>query len=322
MKEILFNFLKGFGIGGANVIPGVSGGTVALITGIFERLIHALKSFDLVAVKLLFKGKFKELFVRTDIVFLLSVFSGAALSIFTFARLLDFLFREYPVYVWSYFFGLILASVFFVSKTISKLTFGVIVAYAIGTSIAVYISFLNPATENDSVIFLIISGLVAVSSMILPGLSGSFVLMLMGNYELVMIDAVNHLDLKILIPFGIGVVIGLPLFSKLLSWIYKKFKTITIATLSGFILGSLSILWPWKKPIFLTDVNGITLEKRNGEPIISAYERFFPESFDREVILAIALLLIGILTIWLMERLAGNNSSKPQPEENRSEFSL
>jgi putative membrane protein len=177
-------------------------------------------------------------------------------------------------------------------------------------------STLNPATENDSFIYLIICGVAAVSSMLLPGLSGSFVLMLMGNYELVMIDAVNHLNFKILIPFAIGVAIGLPLFSKALSWIYRKFKNQTISILSGFILGSLSILWPWKKPIFLTDANGINIEKPDGEPVISAYQRYLPDTFDREVILCIALLLIGILTIWLIQRLAGDPQKSAEPAVN------
>jgi len=315
-KDIFFNFLKGFGVGGANVIPGVSGGTIALITGIFERLIHALKSLDFKAAKLLFRAKFKDFLEYTDLVFLLSVFAGILVSIVSFARILDYLFKEFPVYVWSYFFGLILASVFFVAKTISKVTFGVILTFIIGTGIAVFMSTLNPATENDSFIYLIICGVAAVSSMLLPGLSGSFVLMLMGNYELVMIDAVNHLNFKILTPFAIGVAIGLPLFSKALSWIYRKFKNQTISILSGFILGSLSILWPWKKPIFLTDANGINIEKPDGEPVISAYQRYLPDTFDREVILCIALLLIGILTIWLIQRLAGDPQKSAEPAVN------
>jgi len=314
--DIVFNFLKGFSIGGANVIPGVSGGTVALITGIFERLIHSIKSLDFQSLKLLFRARFKDFLTHTDLIFLLSVLTGVLASIVSFARILDYLFREFPVYVWAYFFGLILASVFFVAKTISKVNFWVIISFIVGTGIAVFLSTLNPATENDSFIYLIICGIVAISSMIIPGLSGSFILMLMGNYELVMIDAVNHLNFKILAPFAIGVAIGLPLFSKALSWIYRKFKNETISLLSGFILGSLSILWPWKKPVYLTDVNGINIEKPNGDPVISAYERFLPDTFDREVILCIALLLIGILTIWLIQRLAGDTSkTKAQVQE-------
>lgn len=310
MKEIIFWFAKGFGIGAANIIPGVSGGTIALITGIFERLIDSIKSFDLKAVRLLFKGKFKEFIKYTDLIFLLVVFSGAVASLFSFARLLGFLFEDYPIFVWSFFFGLILASVFFVGKTIENYTYQVFISFFVGTVIAVLLSFLNPATESTSFIYLILCGIAGIVSMILPGLSGSFILILMGNYQLVMITSINTLDVKILLPVAIGVVIGLPAFSHILSWIYKKFRDQTIATLTGFILGSLSILWPWKKTIYLKDENGIEIMKENGDPIIQSYVRYIPDVIDREILLAFAIILSGILTIWLIERL----SIKKNPE--------
>ncbi len=312
MKEFISTFTKGFGIGAANVIPGVSGGTVALITGIFERIIDSVKSFNLAALKLILKGQFKEFIKHTDLVFLLTVFLGALVSIFTLARLLDFLFKEYPVFVWSYFFGLILASVFFVARTVDKITISTILSFVIGTGIAVYLSFMNPATENDSFLYLIICGIAGIVSMIVPGLSGSFVLILMGNYQLIMIQAVNKFDMSVLIPVGIGAVIGLPLFSHALSWIYKKFRNQTIGTLTGFILGSLSILWPWKHTVYLTDDKGITLVKKSGEPIIRSYEQFIPEHFDKEVILAIALMLLGILSVWLLEHFAGDSQNEKE----------
>jgi putative membrane protein len=220
LKYINF-FLKGFGMGSANVIPGVSGGTIALITGIFERIINAIKSFDGVAIKLIFKGKIRELIKHTDLYFLISIFLGMVVSIISLARLLDFLFTNYPIYVWAYFFGLILASVYFVGKTIDKLNISVIITFILGTIIAIAISVLNPAAQNESFFYLILCGVVAICSMILPGLSGSFILILMGNYELVMIDAVNNFDLKILFPVLIGAILGLVVFSHFLSWIYK-----------------------------------------------------------------------------------------------------
>lgn len=304
MKEIISWFIKGFGIGAANVIPGVSGGTIALITGIFERLIDSLKSFNVKAIKLLLKFNLKEFAKHTDLLFLVSVFFGALVSIFTLARLLGYLFENYTLYVWSYFFGLILASVYFVGKTVDKYSFSVILSFIIGTATAVWISFMNPAVENEAFFYLILCGMVAVISMILPGLSGSFILILMGNYHLVMIQSVNELNFSVLVPVAIGIIIGLPAFSNVLSWIYKKYKNETIASLTGFILGSLFILWPWKNEHYLTGEDGFKILKNSGEPIISSYERYFPDVIDIRVLLAVAFILIGILSVWLIERFA------------------
>ena len=146
--------------------------------------------------------------------------------------------------------------------------------------------------------------------MILPGLSGSFILILMGNYQLVMINSVNNLDFKILLPVAIGIVIGLPAFSHVLSWIYKKFRDQTISTLAGFILGSLSILWPWKKTVYLQDENGIEIVKENGDAIIQNYIRYIPETIDREVLLAFAIALTGVLSIWLIDRLSAHKNTE------------
>lgn len=303
MKEYISLFFKGAGMGAANVIPGVSGGTVALITGIFERLIYSIKSFDLISVRLLFTGKFKTFSNHVNLDFLVAVFAGIAVSIISLAKLLDFLFDNYPVYVWAYFFGLILASIYFVGRTISHWYFSVILSMATGTAIAVIISVLSPAVENDSFIYLVLCGVVAICSMILPGLSGSFVLVLMGNYKLVMINAVSNFRLEILIPVFLGAVIGLLAFSRFLSWIYRKYRNQTIALLTGFILGSLSILWPWQKPVILADVNGTPILK-DGEHIISGYKKFIPGEFNQEVIIVILLVLIGFATIVVIERLA------------------
>lgn len=304
MKEIIIWFFKGFGIGAANVIPGVSGGTIALLTGIFERLIDALKSFNLTSLKLLLKLKLKEFAEYTDLVFLAAVFGGAVASIFTFARLLAYLFENYPVFVWAFFFGLILASVYFVGKTIEKINLSVILSFIIGTAIAVWISLQNPATENDAFFYLVLCGVIAIISMILPGLSGSFILVLMGNYQLVMIYSVNSFDFNVLLPVALGVVIGLPAFSNVLSWIYKKFKNQTIASLTGFILGSLIVLWPWKHPQYLVGNDGLKVLKANGDPVISSYIRFLPEQINLEVILAIAFLILGVLSVWSVEHFA------------------
>jgi len=303
MKEYISLFFKGVGMGAANVIPGVSGGTVAFITGIFEKLINSIKSFDFSAVRLLFAGKFKVFSKHVNLDFLIAVFLGIAVSIISLAKLLDYLFNNYPVYVWAYFFGLILASIYFVGKTISHWYTSVIISMITGTALAILISVLSPAVENDSFIYLVLCGIVAICSMILPGLSGSFVLVLMGNYKLVMINAVTNFRLEILIPVFLGAVFGLLAFSRFLSWIYRKFRNQTIALLTGFILGSLSILWPWQKPVMLVDVNAIPILK-DGKHIISGYKKFIPQEFNREVIFVLVLVLIGFATIMVIERLA------------------
>ncbi len=307
MISYLILILKGVAMGAANVIPGVSGGTLALITGIFERLIFAFKSFNLKAVKLLFSFKIKEFIVHIDLYFLLAVFTGIALAIVSLAKLFDYLFTNYPVYIWAYFFGLVMASVYFVGKTIGKLSAGVIIAFIAGTAVAVIISLLNPAKENSNIFYLFVCGIVAICSMILPGISGSFILILMGNYKLVMIDAVNNMMLDILFPVGVGAVIGLLAFSHILSWVFKRFRDQTLSLLTGFILGSLSVLWPWQKMIYLQDAMGELILKK-GEPIVMKFEKVMPESFSMEVVFAIIFAVTGIITIWLVEKIAVTKS--------------
>ncbi|MCF8302788.1 MAG: DUF368 domain-containing protein [Bacteroidales bacterium] len=303
MLRHVFTVLKGIAMGAANVIPGVSGGTIALITGIFERLINAIKSFNLTAAKLLFSGRIKSFIQHTDLYFLFAVFGGVIIAIVTLARLFDFLFQHYPVYIWSYFFGLILASVYFVGKTVNKWTASVVITFIIGTAAAISITMLNPATENDGFIYLMLCGVAAVCSMILPGLSGSFILILMGNYQLVAIDAINNVRLDILFPVLIGAIVGLLGFSHLLSWIFKKYKDQTIALLTGFILGSLSVIWPWKNTIYAMNEAGEPLIK-DGEKIIARYQLTSPGQFDNHVLFALVLMVIGFISIALIEKYA------------------
>ena len=300
MREHIANFLKGFAMGVANVIPGVSGGTIALLTGIFERLINALKSFDVEAVRLLLKFKFREFAQHVDFGFLLSVFLGVGVSIISVAKLLEFLFQSYPVYVWSFFFGLILVSVWFVGKSIGKIDVAAAVSFVVGAAVAFGLSVMNPATENTAFWYLIICGAVAVCSMILPGLSGSFVLILMGNYQLIMIYAVSHFDMKIIVPVAVGVVVGLLAFSHFLSWLLSRYARQTMAVLTGFIFGSLGTIWPWKNPVYLMQDGAEVL--KNGKPIIQSYQMYFPQEFSAEVAIAIVLMAAGMAALWALER--------------------
>lgn len=300
MRKHIANFLKGFAMGVANVIPGVSGGTIALLTGIFERLINALKSFDVEAVRLLLKFKFREFAQHVDFGFLLSVFLGVGVSIISVAKLLEFLFQSYPVYVWSFFFGLILVSVWFVGKSIGKIDVAAAVSFVIGAAVAFGLSVMNPATENTAFWYLIICGAVAICSMILPGLSGSFVLILMGNYQLIMIYAVSHFDMGIIVPVAIGVVVGLLAFSHFLSWLLSRYARQAMAVLTGFIFGSLGTIWPWKNPVYLMQDGAEVL--KNGKPIIQSYQMYFPQEFSAEVAIAIVLMAAGMAALWALER--------------------
>lgn len=289
--------LKGMAMGAANVIPGVSGGTIALITGIFERLINAIKSFDINALQLLLKGRFREFARHIDLVFLVALFTGIGVAIISLARLFKFLFAYYPVYIWAFFFGLVMASVYYVAKTINRWTLSVVISFIVGTACAIFISVLTPACENSSMIYLMVCGVVAICSMILPGLSGSFVLILMGNYQLVMINAVSELNVRVLLPVALGAGVGLVAFSHFLSWLLKKFHNQTIAVLSGFILGSLGILWPWKEPI--TQVFG--------EKIKTIGYNWFIPGMNTEFFYASLFIILGMASIVLTEYLAGLN---------------
>ena len=299
MKEFIYNILRGIGMGAANVIPGVSGGTIALLTGIFERLINSIKSFNLNAVRLLFAGKLKEFSKHVDLEFLIAVIIGILVAIFTLAKLLEFLFDQYPILVWAYFFGLIIASVYFVGKRISKWNTSVIIFGIIGAVGAASIAILTPAKENDAIWYVFICGIVATCSMILPGLSGSFILILMGNYELVWIESINKLDLQILVPLIIGAGAGLLAFSYILSWVFKNFKNQTLSLLTGFILGSLAVLWPWKETVSTyIDRHGVT------QPLKQKLALPDPEEPADQFWLSLLLMILGFLSIWVLEKTA------------------
>ena len=307
MKEYINYFFKGIAVGVANIIPGVSGGTIALITGIFERLINAIKAFDITAARLLFTGKWKAFARKTDFYFLLTLFVGIAIAIISLARVFDYLFRDYPVYIWSYFFGLVLASIYFVAKTIDRWNFVIILLFIIGTVFAIFVSLINPAAENSNFWYLFLCGIVAICSMILPGLSGSFVLILMGNYELVAIQAINNRELSILLPVALGAIIGLIAFSHLLSWVFKKYKNQTIAILTGFILGSLNVLWPWKATEYLKNSAGELILK-HGEKVVAHYASILPEYYDKVFWMAVFIMVLGILSITVIELIAGKEA--------------
>jgi putative membrane protein len=285
-------FLKGVAMGAANVIPGVSGGTIAFISGIYERLIKALKSFDLSLLPLLMQGRFSQIAEKTDLKFLTILFSGIAVSIFSLARLLEYTLQFYEVFTLAFFFGLIVASTLGVGRQISKFSLGILIAFLIGFIMAISIAFLTPAAANNHWLYVILCGMVAMSSMILPGLSGSYILLLMGNYVL-MLQSISHFHFKFLIPFALGCLLGLVIFSRLLSYLFDHFKEATISLLTGFVAGSLLIIWPWKT------TNYITIEARQKAV---GYDWYFP-NFDADLLIGTVLMLLGFVVVSGIERL-------------------
>ena len=313
LKDDLATALKGFAMGAANVVPGVSGGTIAFITGIYERLIEAIKSFDVEAVKLASKFEFKELWTKVDGRFLLSMGIGVILAFATLAKLLKWGFEHNEVLVFSLFFGLILASIPSVGKMIRSWDASVIVVFLVGLGLAVSIAFLSPASENSNPIYLGLCGVVAMCSMIIPGLSGSFVLLLMGNYELIMLDSVSAFfsgDLKtalpILIPVGVGAIVGLLVLSRFLSWLFRVHHDKAVSAITGFVIGSLVIIWPWKTTLKTVIVDRHGEEK---EKIIGFKDWTFPDLSLGGTWLELGAVAAGIALIIVVERFARKNKA-------------
>ncbi len=297
-------------MGAANVIPGVSGGTIALITGIYERLIDALKSFDTEALKLGVGFKFGALWKKIDGLFLTSLIFGVLISIVTLAQVLEYQFKNHPQLIWSVFFGLIAASISSVGKAVKNWGPDVISVFLIGAAIAVSMAFITPASENKDFIYLMFCGVAAICSMIIPGLSGSFVLLLMGNYRLVLnsVNALSSGDLSVvfsvILPVGIGAVVGLLALSRSLSWLFREHHDRAIGTITGFVAGSLVIIWPWKDEVLET------IEKKNGpEDKIVGFENWhFPDLATLEAWFQLGAVALGVVLIFVTEILARKTS--------------
>jgi len=298
--------LKGIAMGAANVIPGVSGGTIALITNIYERFINSLKNLNFTAIKLLFTGKIKELINYIDLYFLLQVFTGILIALFTIAFLLKYLFLHYPIYTWAFFFGLIIGSSWLIVKKLNKMKLWDWLLLLFGISIPVIMVFLKPINENDNLFYILFCGIIGTSGMVLPGISGSYLLLLLGNYKLIMLDAVTTLNLRILIPFLIGSILGLIIVSYFISLLLKKYYNQVLSLLSGFVIGSLALIWPWKYSIDYT--HGLLLQNKFGalvdangqlinfKPYIIKYQYFLPE-IDTQFWISILLIITGIIIV-------------------------
>lgn len=314
--------IKGLAMGAANKVPGVSGGVVAFVAGFYEEFIFSLQRVNKTAFKLLFNGRFRSFFHYVNGRFLSLLFLGMIISYFSISKLLDYLISHYELYVWSMFFGMILGSIYHIYKDFGAWSQRTILALVLGTAAGLGISFLPPATENDNLLFVFFCGIISVSGMTLPGFSGSFILILLGNYVLLLVDSVNALYdsikdvlsgnfgfiqdperirmLKVLTVFTLGSVVGLVSFSHLLNYILKHYKQITLATIIGFIIGSLGVVWPWKKTIYQRLSDGTLKLDKTGSVIIENYERFIPDP-STETFLALAYILLGILIVLGLE---------------------
>lgn len=297
-------------MGAADVVPGVSGGTIAFISGIYEELIETIHRLNFGFFKVWKKESFKKSWQYYNLSFLLALCFGIAISIFSLAKLITLMLKEYPILVWSFFFGLVLASILFVGKQIKNWSIGVLVSLLIATTFSYFITLAEPIASPESTWFLFFAGFIAVIAMILPGISGAFILLLLGAYTTVLsfisqlIEGIvktnwqlfSEAFLKLAI-FGLGAIVGLKVFSKALNWMFKHHKNIMLAILSGFMIGALNKIWPWKK-VLQYRTNHL------GEQIPFIEKSILPTEYTNnpQISYAVIFIIIGFLTIYLLEK--------------------
>lgn len=309
-------------MGAANKVPGVSGGTVSFVLGFYEELIYSFRKINFKAFKLLFSGKFKSFYEYTNGQFLTLIMGGSIFSYFSVSLILDFFLEHYELYVWSWFFGMIIGSIYYIGKDFGDWTRTNFVYLLFGVSLGLAISFLTPATENENLWFVFICGIIGVSGMTLPGLSGSFILILLGNYVLLLVDSVNVLFnvitslltgnfdvlndpikikyLKIIGVFTAGSAFGLVSISHILGYVLNKWNKIVNAIIIGFITGSLGIVWPWKRTIYVVKDNVVLIDKE-GNKVVENYQRYIPDVLTQETLIAIFFIFLGIAIILMID---------------------
>jgi putative membrane protein len=294
--DYLIISFKGLAMGAADAVPGVSGGTIAFISGIYEELISTISNVNISLIKTLFKKGIKAFWKQLNGNFIIALLIGIVISFVSFMRLAKYLIEFHPILIWSFFFGLIVASIYFVGKQITKWNMPTIIALTIGTIAAYYITTLPSLADNESSLFLFIAGGIAICAMILPGISGSFILVILGAYK-TLSDAIHDFDFKKLALFVFGALVGLLSFSRVLKWLFKHYHNITLAILTGFILGSLNKIWPWKEVLsWRTNSKGVEV------PFLEQSISPFSYNGDNQMMLAILLMIIGFLTILLLEK--------------------
>ncbi len=284
-------------MGAADVVPGVSGGTIAFISGIYEELISSINKINIGTFKILKQNGFSTMWKSVNGNFLLSLLIGIGISIISLAKLIRYLLETQPVLIWAFFFGLVLASIIHVARQITKWNIMAFILLIIGAFAAFYITTLVPQVNEVSNVYLFFSGALAICAMILPGISGSYILLLLGMYKPVL-DAIHDRDFKFIAILGAGAVVGLLSFSRLLKWLFDHYKNLTLATLTGFIIGSLNKIWPWKKVI--------SSEIINGKIKILQEESVLPTNYtgDNQLVYAVVFAIIGVLFIVFLEKMA------------------
>jgi putative membrane protein len=299
VKDYIVIGLKGMAMGAADVVPGVSGGTIAFISGIYEELLGSISNVNLDLFKTLKNDGFKAAWRQLNGNFLLSLFVGIFISIISLAKAIKYLLENEPILLWSFFFGLVLASVIYIAKQISKWNFLAVLVLVLGAFLAYYITTLNPlVSENSSLLFMFLAGAIAICAMILPGISGAFIMVLLGAYKPIL-SAVTDRDYKTVAVVFLGAIVGLLSFSKILKWLFANYKNYTLAVLTGFIIGSLNKIWPWKETLtWRTNSHGIKVAFNQ--------QSVSPFSFegDAELTMAVGLIVVGFLLILMMEKLA------------------
>ena len=299
VKDYIVISLKGIAMGAADVVPGVSGGTIAFISGIYEELLSSISNVNLQLFKTLKNEGFTAAWKQVNGNFLLALFAGIFISIISLAKLIKYLLENEPILLWSFFFGLVLASIIYIAKQIKKWNALSIFLLLLSAFLAYYVTTLNPlVNENSSLLFLFLAGAIAICAMILPGISGAFILVLLGAYEPIL-SAVNERNMKTIAIVGLGAVVGLLSFSKILKWLFANYKNYTLVALTGFIIGSLNKIWPWKQALtFRVNSHGIKVPFNEKSISPFAYDG------DAQLTLAIVLAIIGFVLILAMERLA------------------
>lgn len=301
-KDYLLLYFKGVSMGGADVIPGVSGGTIAFISGIYEELIKSLKSIDGTAAKLFFSFRIAEGWKHINGSFLITVLAGILTSLLSLAKLMTYLLDNHPIAIWSFFFGLILVSSPLIMRDIKRWNMVTVISFVLGVAIAYGITVLSPTETPTNLFFIFFCGALAICAMILPGISGAFVLLLIGKYEY-MINALITFDLPVMLVFATGCFLGLVGFSHVLSWVLEHYRFPTLALLAGFMIGSLNKVWPWKE---------VVAYRLNHEGVqIPAFDKsVLPGRFlevtgqDPQVFYAILFAAAGIFLVVSIEKIA------------------
>jgi len=318
----IFLILKGIVMGTANKVPGVSGGVVAFVGGFYEEFIYSLQKINFKALKLLIGFRFKTFWSYINGNFLGLLMLGMLISYFSVSKLLDYFLAQYELYVWSLFFGMIIGSVIYISKQYDNWNLNNVIYLILGAIVGVGISMMHPAAENDNLWFVFFCGVIGVSGMTLPGLSGSFILIVLGNYVLLLVDTVNALYdsvvyiinndysflndvahmrlLSVLVVFSLGSLVGLVGLSHALGLLLKKFKDQTFAVIIGFIVGSLGVVWPWKNKIYKMNSTQQLITDANGDFVLDHYERFIPD-WSIQVFIACFWVGVGVATVLYIE---------------------